>query len=190
MSLLNSQSAYIDNEPALTAIHNSQHRVHAMSLIHHKLYQLQDVRTIDMRQYLDEFITYLGNSYTGQKFIRFDSSIEPVILDIVYAVPVALIINEAVTNSIKHAFSGIDNGIISLAMARVDSEIRLTIADNGGGFNTAQCTRDCQTLGITMMRGLCSDINARIAFQNDHGTKISIAFHDVPLYEDASAQLA
>ena len=48
MSLLNSQSAYIDNEPALTAIHDSQHRVHAMSLIHQKLYNSENVSSIDM----------------------------------------------------------------------------------------------------------------------------------------------
>ena len=59
MSLLNSQSAYIDNEPALTAIHDSQHRVHAMSLIHQKLYNSENVSSIDMSFYIRELVSYL-----------------------------------------------------------------------------------------------------------------------------------
>ena len=60
MSLLNSQSAYIDNEPALTAIHDSQHRVHAMSLIHQKLYSSENVSSIDMSLYIRELVSYLA----------------------------------------------------------------------------------------------------------------------------------
>ena len=60
MSLLNSQSAYIDNEPALTAIHDSQHRVHAMSLIHQKLYNSENVSSIDMSFYIRELVSYLS----------------------------------------------------------------------------------------------------------------------------------
>ena len=59
MSLLNSQSAYIDNEPALTAIHDSQHRVHAMSLIHQKLYNTENVSSIDISFYIRELVSYL-----------------------------------------------------------------------------------------------------------------------------------
>ena len=72
MSLLNSQSAYIDNEPALTAIHDSQHRVHAMSLIHQKLYGSENVSSIDMSLYIRELVSYLSDSFnTGQR-IRFE----------------------------------------------------------------------------------------------------------------------
>ena len=104
MSLLNSQSAYIDNEPALTAIHDSQHRVHAMSLIHQKLYNTENVSSIDMSSYIRELASYLRDSFnTGQR-IRFEFDIAPLELDVSQAVPVGLILNEAVTNSIKYAF--------------------------------------------------------------------------------------
>src|SRR6185503_6181441 len=63
MSLLNSQSASIDNEPALAAIHDSQHRVHAMSLIHQKLYNTDNLSSIDMSVYIRELASYLSDSF-------------------------------------------------------------------------------------------------------------------------------
>ena len=104
MSLLNSQSAYINNEPALTAIHDSQHRVHAMSLIHQKLYSSENVSSIDISLYIRELVSYLADSFnTGQR-IRFEFDVEPLELDVSQAVPLGLILNEAITNSIKYAF--------------------------------------------------------------------------------------
>ena len=70
MSLLNSQSAYIDNAPALTAIHDSQHRVHAMSLIHQKLYNTENVSSIDMSSYIRELVPTWPTALTpGNEYV-------------------------------------------------------------------------------------------------------------------------
>src|SRR6185369_16726337 len=87
MSLLNSQSAFIDNEPALTAIHDSQHRVHAMSLIHQKLYNADDVSSIDMSFYIRELVSYLSDSFDASQRVRFEFNIEPLEMDVSQAVP-------------------------------------------------------------------------------------------------------
>src|SRR6185369_1941097 len=86
MSLLNPQSAYIDNEPALTAIHDSQHRVHAMSLIHQKLYNSENVSSINMSLYIQELVTYLSDSFNTRQQIRFELAIEPLEMDVSQAV--------------------------------------------------------------------------------------------------------
>src|SRR5262249_22759774 len=104
MSLLNSQSAYIDNEPALTAIHDSQHRVQAMSLIHQKLYNSENLSSIEMSNYIRELAYNLRDSFNAGKHIRFNFNIESIEMDVSQAVPVGLILNEAITNSIKYAF--------------------------------------------------------------------------------------
>ena len=87
MSLLDSQSAYIDNEPALTAIHDSQHRVYAMSLIHQKLYGSENVSTIDMSLYIRELVSYLADSFNTGRTIRYGLDLAPVVLDVSQAVP-------------------------------------------------------------------------------------------------------
>ncbi|MHA4846985.1 sensor histidine kinase [Flavitalea antarctica] len=104
MSLLSSQCAYIDNKDALTAIHDSQHRLQAMSLIHQKLYNTDNVSSIEMSVYIRELVTYLCDSFDTGPLIRFAYDIKPVEIDIGHAVPLGLILNESITNTIKYAF--------------------------------------------------------------------------------------
>jgi two-component sensor histidine kinase len=135
MSLLNSQSAYIDNELALTAIHDSQHRVHAMSLIHQKLYGLENVSSIDMSVYIRELVTYLADSFnTGQR-IHFELKLEPLEMDVSQAVPLGLILNEAITNSFKYGFPDGRSGVMSILLGMsTPDHYSLIISDNGIGM--------------------------------------------------------
>jgi two-component system, sensor histidine kinase PdtaS len=176
MSLLNSQSVYIDNEPALTAIHDSQHRVHAMSLIHQKLYSSENVSTIDMSIYIRELGTYLSDSFdTGQR-IRFAYDIEPLEMDVSQAVPLGLILNEAITNAIKYAFPDGRSGIISLSLTTTAPQhYVLRISDNGIGISTGLNSKK-GSLGMSLMEGLSEDLNGKLAIENDQGTTIEITF--------------
>ncbi|HMC86414.1 MAG TPA: sensor histidine kinase, partial [Chitinophagaceae bacterium] len=134
ISLLESQAAYLEND-ALKAIENSQHRIYAMSLIHQKLYQTEDVKTIDMSVYLPEFIRYLDESFDTHYRIQFKLEIDAINLGVSQAISIALIINEAVTNSIKYAFPLEKKGIIEITVKKVTDEITLIIADNGIGID-------------------------------------------------------
>jgi two-component sensor histidine kinase len=171
--LLESQAAYLEND-ALKAIQNSQHRIYAMSLIHQKLYQSEDVKTIDMGIYLPEFIGYLNDSFNTSGQIRFNLHVEPIKLDVSQAIPLALIINEAVTNSIKYAFSMKKTGLITVAMYQSGQQKILEIADDGIGLPPDVVELQSNSLGFRLMKGLSEDINAEFRFRNQHGTTIII----------------
>ena len=180
MSLLNSQSAYIDNDAALTAIHDSQHRVHAMSLIHQKLYGSENVSSIDMSFYIRELVSYLADSFnTGQR-IRFELKIEPLELDVSQAVPVGLILNEAITNSIKYAFPNGENGVISITLSPTEPDhCLLIISDNGIGMPPRLDNKKPGSLGMSLMAGLSEDLDGTFSIENNNGTIIKISFiHD------------
>jgi two-component sensor histidine kinase len=183
MSLLNSQTAYIDNEPALTAIHESQHRVHAMSLIHQKLYNTDDVSSIDMSTYIRELVAYLSESFDTRQRIRFDLDIEPVSLDVGQAVPLGLILNEAITNSIKYAFPGNRDGRISIRLSHLGGHhYRLTIADDGIGVPEQIKEKKTASLGMSLMSGLSEDLDGSFSIENRNGTLVTITFiHDMEL---------
>jgi two-component sensor histidine kinase/tetratricopeptide (TPR) repeat protein len=194
MSLLNSQSAYIDNEPALTAIHDSQHRVHAMSLIHQKLYNTENVSSIVMSSYIRELATYLNDSFnTGQR-IRFEYDIEPLEMDVSQAIPVGLILNEAITNSIKYAFPDGRNGVISIALSNTGSNhYLLSISDNGIGMPAHFAAKRPGSLGMSLMKGLSEDLDGAFSMENNKGTTIKISFvHDMTVrkHETAAALFA
>ena len=182
MSLLNSQSAYIDNEPALTAIHDSQHRVHAMSLLHQKLYNTDNVSSIDMSVYIRELASYLNDSFDNGQRIRFEFNVEPLELDISQAVPLGLILNESITNSIKYAFPDGRKGAITISLLQIlPSHYELSISDNGIGIPEVSLNKKSGSLGMSLMKGLSEDIDGKFSIQSDKGTMIKVSF----LYDPA-----
>jgi len=175
--LLESQAAYLEND-ALKAIENSQHRIYAMSLIHQKLYQSDNVKAIDMAVYIPELIQYLEDSFGTSDQIHFYLDIEQINLNITHAIPLGLIINEAVTNSIKYAFPTGWEGEIVISLKGDGNLIKLELADNGIGIpEMEQEENEPESLGIELMKGLSSDIDATISFKINNGTVIVIEFN-------------
>ena len=177
MSLLNTQSAFIDNEAALKAIRHSQHRMFAMSLIHQKLYESQSVAKVEMLVYIEELVEYLRDSFDVGSRIDFNTKIDFIELDVAQAVPVGLILNEAITNSIKSAFAGRDSGIITIVMEWLDqTQLSLVIADNGVGLSPDFDTGNSKTLGMSLMSGLSRQLGGVFSIENKGGLTITILF--------------
>ena len=181
--LLESQAAYLEDD-ALKALEISQHRIYVMSLIHQKLYLSGDMKTIDMSVYLPEFVHYLSDSFGTSANIRFKLKIERIKLGLAQAIPVALIINEAITNSIKYAFPENRRGIIEITMHQEDTMITLIIADDGVGADLTLANAAIGSLGLKLINGLSEDLNAQINFDNNAGTRITIVFSVDPLKEN------
>lgn len=177
ISLLNSQSAYLDNDMALSAIKNSQHRIHSMSLIHQKLYNSENISTINMPNYIKELVEYLKESFnTGQR-IRFEINVAPLELDVAQAVPLGLILNESITNSIKYAFPENHTGMIKVTLEKVkESYYLLTISDNGIGFDISSSSERKNSFGMSLIKGLSDDLDAKLSIENQNGTVIKIEF--------------
>lgn len=177
MSLLNTQSAYLVNNEALDAIQNSQHRVQAMSLIHQKLYRTTNFSTIEMPVYIQELIEYLKQFFTTRQRIRFELQIAPLELDISQAVSVGLILNEAITNSLKYAFPEERSGLIKIEIHLTSPQnYLLTISDNGVGLPVNFNTNKYDSLGLSLMEGLSQDLGGSFTIKNNSGTTITISF--------------
>jgi len=175
ISLLESQAMYLEND-ALKALETSKRRIFSMSLIHQKFYQSEDVKTIDMSVYLPELINYLRDSFDDGKYIHFRLEVEAIHLSISQAIPLALVLNEAITNSIKYAFPGYKMGEISIKMQQTEQNIELTIRDNGVGMTNAMEDIDPDALGLKLMQGLIEEIGGQMKFENKNGTLIKITF--------------
>ena len=180
--LLQSQALYLEDD-ALKAIDISRHRIYAMSLIHQKIYQAEDVRTVDMTNYLPEFIRYLSESFGKPDHIQFQLTIDPVKLDVSQAIPIALIVNEAVTNAIKYAFPDRRPGTITILLRQLEGHMKLTVKDDGVGMDAVLLDIELNSLGIQLMKGLAREINGAISFDIDRGTRISLIFSADPLFE-------
>lgn len=186
MSLLNSQSKYIDNDAALIAINDSQRRVQAISLIHQKLYQSENTSTIDMRPYIDELISYLRDSFdTGSRAV-IEQDIDPLRVDVAKALPLGLIINEGIVNAIKYAFPGERKGVVRISLKYSDRDhVQLRIADNGIGLPPDVELTAPDSLGFNLMRGLTRQLDGVFSMDSNKGLQISIRFNPLtsPSYE-------
>lgn len=177
MSLLDSQSIYIDDDAALTAINDSQRRVQAISLIHQKLYQSENTSSIDMRQYMDELISYLKDSFDSSNRIVFEKDIEPLKLDVTKAIPLGLIINESVVNAIKYAFPNGQQGLVRISLKYDGPDyLLLNISDNGIGLPSTIEISKQDSLGFSLMQGLTRQLDGVINMESKKGLHISIRF--------------
>ena len=177
MSLLNLQSTYTDNEMAISAIRESENRVYAMSLIHQKLYNTENVTSIDMSIYIRELVTNLNDSFNTGQHICFELEIEPLEIDVSQAVPLGLILNEAITNAIKYAFPDKRNGQISISLSGTGSHYySLVVSDNGIGMPAGFNNDKTGSLGMSLMEGLSEDLNGNFSIENNNGTTIKISF--------------
>ncbi|BAV06794.1 Two-component sensor histidine kinase, contains HisKA and HATPase domains [Filimonas lacunae] len=176
ISLLNMQSQHLENEDALTAIRNSQRRMYAMSLIHQRLYQTDNLGNIDMKWYISELMSFLKDSFEARDRIQFLVDSEAILLDVVQAIPIGLILNEAVTNSIKYAFTDGRKGQIRVTLHTTNAQhCLLSIADNGIGFKTE--STGLTSLGMSLMEGLAGQIDGQFNLSSDqNGVTISIIF--------------
>ncbi|GAB3044103.1 sensor histidine kinase [Spirosoma pulveris] len=170
--LLESQGSFLGSD-ALKALETSQHRIYAMSLIHQKLYQSDDITTVDMKNYLAEFLLFLAESFDHSDRIRIVQEIDSVKMPSTQAVPLALIINESVTNAFKHAFPGNLKGVIQVKLHQLGNNLVLTVEDNGIGWNEGVYNPQ-NSLGIQLMKGLSDDLGAQIHFDNHEGTSVSL----------------
>ncbi|SEJ59848.1 Two-component sensor histidine kinase, contains HisKA and HATPase domains [Dyadobacter sp. SG02] len=176
MSLLESQSVFLKGD-ALNAMKESQHRVQAMSLIHQKLYLSDKLAVVNMPDYVTDLIEYLRESFNFDG-IGLSIDVDPVDLDVSQAIPIGLILNEAITNSLKHAFPDGREGKIDVLLKRQSpgSDILLAIRDDGVGLPDRYLKGKTGSLGIILIRGLTGEFGGNLELSNHDGTRIAIRF--------------
>jgi two-component sensor histidine kinase len=176
ISLLNLQSYHIENEKAQSAIRQSRNRMYAMSLLHQRLYQTVDLKTIDMPRYLADLIECIGDSYASEKNIDFRLDCSPLELDVEHALPVGLILNETITNSLKYAFPDRKNGFITIGLGTAGDDIVLTIADDGVGMPPDLQLRPNPSMGMQLIDVLVRQLEGTLEMSNRGGLVVTIHF--------------
>ena len=177
-SLLNLQSRHINDKEALNVFKESQNRARSMALIHEKLYRSDDLRKIDFGEYIRSLTIELFNSYRASQGIELNMNITNIDLDINTAVPLALIVNEIVTNSLKYAFPDKKTGNVSVSFGKDDDELKLIVEDNGIGFPMDLDFRNTNSLGMQLVNSLTEQIKGNIKLERDEGTKFIIDFKE------------
>lgn len=178
-SLLSLQSNYLKDENSKEIFIESQNRIRSMSLIHEKLYQSDSLSEIEFSEYVRELSSYLAISYNlYENDINILTEIEEVICHIDIAIPLGIILNELITNSIKHAFGNKGSGEIKLNAFKKDSDLEIVYCDNGTGLPENYDVYNSGTLGFSLILNLAEQLNAQIKIEKETHFSIKLS---VPL---------
>jgi two-component sensor histidine kinase len=166
------------NPIALDAFQQSRARIKAMAAIHDRLYRSSEYSSIDFEEYLNALVPDLLSSYGIGSEINIEISAQGIKLGLDAAVPCALIINELITNSLKHAFLQGQPGWIKLTMdLRPEGAIRLVVADNGIGIPTRESMQTIpKTLGLQLVTDLARQLDGSVTVRNEPGTHVQVDF--------------
>lgn len=183
-SLLNLQSGYIIDKDAIEMFKESQNRVKSMALIHEKLYQSKDLARIDFAEYIRNLTNYLFRSYgVTSNRIKLKKNVDDVFLGLDTAIPCGLIINELVSNSLKHAFPDGKEGEIHICLFLDNDKFTLIVRDNGVGFPKDLDFRNTESLGLQLVITLVEQLEGTIDLKRSGGTEFKIIFTELKYKE-------
>ncbi|HOV15512.1 MAG TPA: histidine kinase dimerization/phosphoacceptor domain -containing protein, partial [Spirochaetota bacterium] len=177
ISFLKLQSNRIDDKKTVEILNDAILRIYAMSLVHQKLYSSKNLSKIILKDYIEELvkqISFYFNVISGKVKTVYDIDDVEVVIDV--AIPLGMVINEMITNSLKYAFNNMDSGIISIKIKKeTDENIIIEISDNGVGLAHDFDIKNSNTLGLSIIFNIIeSQLNGTISYKNENGLKYTI----------------
>lgn len=177
--LLNLQGDATENDEARQIISDSKNRILSMALVHRMLFENPNLKNIDVARYTHELIMELFNTYNLDKSVALHEKYDQIVLPVGKSIPLGLILNEIVTNSIKYAFKPNRNkGRFSISLTQhSDNRVRLIAIDSGKGFpSNFDFNAPSLSLGIFLIKTLSEQIDGSVSFSNEGGARIELDF--------------
>ncbi len=181
-SLLNLQSRQIEDDYVSELFQDAQNRIRALAILHERLYRSEDFQYIDFQQYIQDIAHTLFRSYTtGMDRVNIDIHAAELSVGMDMAIPCGLILSELISNSMKHAFPGNQNGsiVIRIDKARSDGYLQMTFKDDGVGFPETVDFNRPRTLGLKLIRILARQLGGSVELGQSAGTKYRILMKNV-----------
>jgi two-component sensor histidine kinase len=184
-SLLKLQSAQVEDEHFKSLFNDSINRIRSISSIHDRLYKSDHPSKIIFSDYVKDIVNDLLRSYKLGSHLNLITDIEEITLGVDLSIPCGLIINELITNSIKHAFpatadrpEGAEDEIRISLHANETGEIELKVGDNGVGLPKRLAIEKTDSLGMILVNALVRQLKAKIKLNRENGTEFVITFKE------------
>ena len=176
-SIFNLQSAYNEEEVVKDVLKESQNRIKSMAYIHESLYKSSQFGRIDFEEYLRKLCKNLIQSYSlSSHQISLLTETEKVLIHLDQAIPCGLMVNEIVSNALKHAFPEGVGGIIAIKLKNTGNKVLLRISDDGQGIPDYVLNGESHTLGFQLIETLVEQLKGKLVVENDFGTSFDFSF--------------
>ena len=180
-SLFNLQAGHTLNEGCCAILKEAQTRIRSMSLVHEKLYQAGQLSRIDFGGYINSLALHLVHVYSAKPGrVRLETEFEDVTLDITSAIPCGLLLNELISNALKHAFPENRVGVVRITLKRgTGGLIEVRVADDGIGFPEDLDFAQAESFGIQIVNLLIRQLDATIELDRTNGTAFTVTFREL-----------
>ena len=175
-SLLSIQEQGMSNPEAKAALLEGRSRIASMALIHEQLYLSRDFGEIDLKAYLEQFVPRLVTTYKGGRDVSLDLDLPSVSLGLDKAIPFGLIMNELVTNAIKHGLKGRDKGEVRVSLGLEDGHLVVTVGDDGPGLPQGFDITGTLTMGLQIVTLLTDQLRGKLTFESARGAVFTLRF--------------
>jgi two-component sensor histidine kinase len=183
-SLLDLQSRTVGDKQAAQAIKEGRNRVQTMAIIHQNLYGEEHFKGIAVVDYIDTLVRNLFDSYNIQPGgVMLQTDIEKMNLDVDTIIPVGLVLNELISNSLKYAFAEGETGTIEVTLKKVGAALLLKVRDDGKGFSQPADTVSSSSFGMRMIKIFAKKLKADLDIYNDQGACISMRIRNFKMAE-------
>ncbi|MGC9516692.1 MAG: CHASE4 domain-containing protein [Methanomicrobiales archaeon] len=177
-SLISLQTSEISDENMVKLYQETENRIHSMALVHENLYQSHDLSHINLSNYIENLVDDLVYSYEKDTFnIESVVEIPKIEVNLETAIPLGLIINELVSNSLKHAFTHGKGKIMVKILIEPSDNLILTVSDNGVGLPGD--IDSIESLGLRLVKMLVKQLDGTLTIENKTGTKFKIKFKEL-----------
>ncbi|GMQ30164.1 tetratricopeptide repeat-containing sensor histidine kinase [Algoriphagus confluentis] len=174
-SLLALQTAQIENEELQDIMIESQNRVQSMGMIHQNLYQGENLAAIEMKNYFINLGSYIIDSFDASSRISLDVRMDTLELDVDRAIPIGLIVNELITNSLKYAFPDNREGEITISLKEDQDHLYLKVTDDGKGISKNESVQGTG-FGTQLVGLLTKQLDGKMTLSTQHGTEVYFEF--------------
>jgi two-component sensor histidine kinase len=173
-SLLALQSKYVADEAALSALKQGQDRVQSMALIHQELYENNDMTGVNAHMYLEQLMENLFDSYNiDEDKISYKVDVDEIVLDVDTMIPLGLIVNELVSNALKHAFKESSHGEIFISLKEVGDKLYLKVSDDGKGVESISDIEG-KSFGFELIKAFTKKLKAEMNIVSENGLNVEI----------------
>jgi len=176
-SMLNLQSTYIDNKELTDILNQCQRRIQSMAVIHEMIYRNPDFNGIDASNYIGLLCSQLMQGYAAaESKLAFTQEVDHLLLSLEQAIPMGLIINELLSNALKHAFANRKVGSLSVILKDSEGKLKLSVSDDGIGMKDDLGAGQTDSLGAQLVLALTQQLDGTLTTERTSGTRINIVF--------------
>ena len=174
--LLSIQASYTDDERVIAALEDARNRVNSMMILYDKLYQSGGYSDVSVRDYLSSLLDEILGTFPGARRVTVEKSIDDFVLDVKKVQPFGIILNELITNIMKHAFAGKPEGRIRVSAVLEGGVVRMEVHDDGPGFSALPASDQRIGFGLTLVEMLTKNLGGQMTIEGSGGTRVVLTF--------------